>query len=449
MNAMTEKAMFPTMPISGLWRSVKGRFVLMILLWLVLTAISGKESFHEYTYLFPGLFLFGGAAAVAITACKVVPRHRIIWANVGGVAVALLLVEIFCLVVLHAGYYGGPGRNVKLMKESKPIVRMKDNEEPDVVWTTVKEGRGINYFPSEGIWDQESPQRCRMRPNARMRSKRVVDGMIVYDVTYTTNEHGFRITPAAIPGKPTVAFWGCSFTFGMGLNDDQTLPNQFVVHSKGRFSAINFGLPGHSPNNALAFLEENGEHSITAGTNIVAGVYFTMDDHPLRVMGKRPGAKGYPRYVIRNGVAVRNGFFEDTSGYIQYSEDVNSLLDQTILKNLGKVAIADVLLKGLTGYDNKLYVAVLKRMAEIFEERYHAPFVVVTWLCQTLQNRAQYEALERAGLRLVNLKDLFREEHSIIGIPNDGHPTAYANAYIADRLLDRLEKMGIRTPATF
>src|SRR5262249_33581885 len=59
----------------------------------------------------------------------------------------------------------------------------------------------------------------------------------IYDVKYSIDDNGVRKALLHQSGKP-VFFFGCSFTFGVGVNDDETLPHQFSTISNLR--TVNF-----------------------------------------------------------------------------------------------------------------------------------------------------------------------------------------------------------------
>ena len=71
----------------------------------------------------------------------------------------------------------------------------------------------------------------------RTRVTRFHHGRPVYDVTQTIDSNGLRISAPAGKAPPdgTVIFFGCSFTFGEGLQDDETLPYQVCTQSRGRW----------------------------------------------------------------------------------------------------------------------------------------------------------------------------------------------------------------------
>ena len=74
-------------------------------------------------------------------------------------------------------------------------------------------------------------------------SKFYSDGKVVYDnVTYSFDEIGRRITDPTNSGAEKHAlFFGGSFTFGMGVENDRTLPSVFARCTSNNFQSYNFG----------------------------------------------------------------------------------------------------------------------------------------------------------------------------------------------------------------
>ena len=61
---------------------------------------------------------------------------------------------------------------------------------------------------------------------------------------------------APVQGRPRkVAFFGCSFMFGHGVEDDQTLPYYFVREAGGTFEGFNFAGEGWGPHQMLREIE--------------------------------------------------------------------------------------------------------------------------------------------------------------------------------------------------
>jgi hypothetical protein len=89
---------------------------------------------------------------------------------------------------------------------------------------------------------------------------RLVDpaGALQYDVTYTV-ESGRRRTPAAPAAdtesaRPVVVAAGCSFTFGHGLNDEDTWP-WLLQEQLPEYQVLNAGVMGYGTDQALLAAE--------------------------------------------------------------------------------------------------------------------------------------------------------------------------------------------------
>ncbi|MEI6128295.1 MAG: hypothetical protein WCQ99_17240, partial [Pseudomonadota bacterium] len=82
----------------------------------------------------------------------------------------------------------------------------------------------------------------RPRPNLHFSAFHKVNNRVSYDAAYTIDEYGRRLTPGLNEwGKDFfILFFGCSFTFGEGLQDNETLPF-YVSEYAGRYRAYNYG----------------------------------------------------------------------------------------------------------------------------------------------------------------------------------------------------------------
>jgi hypothetical protein len=69
--------------------------------------------------------------------------------------------------------------------------------------------------------------------------KRARDGHVIYDASYAIDAAGLRVTPPGKPGPPTF-FFGDSFTFGEGVDDQHSLPYLYSLKTGRR--AENFGV---------------------------------------------------------------------------------------------------------------------------------------------------------------------------------------------------------------
>lgn len=137
----------------------------------------------------------------------------------------------------------------------------------------------------------------------------------IYDVIYNIDQIGNRFTPnkGTIPldTNNAILFIGDSFTFGEGLNDDETL-SYFLQESTLR-SAINTGMHGYGAHQALKILEDEKIYrQRTNGKAVKAVIYRFILDHINRAAGYGLWDKFGPCYEIaQSGNIEYRGSFEE------------------------------------------------------------------------------------------------------------------------------------------
>lgn len=137
------------------------------------------------------------------------------------------------------------------------------------------------------------------RPGARVRALRRSERGVVFDARYAIGDDGWRITPGD-PSGPPIVFFGCSFTFGQGVGDDDTLPARVSAALGGTAHVESRAATGYGPHQMLRLLE-TGRAEIAPGTRVL---YQALGDHVRRVAGKTPWDDAGPRYVL-DGDGVR------------------------------------------------------------------------------------------------------------------------------------------------
>jgi hypothetical protein len=134
----------------------------------------------------------------------------------------------------------------------------------------------------------------RLRPG-EYRDVETIDGHVTHDVTYHIGPDHRRQTP---PGSGCVWFFGCSFTFGQGVEDNETLPYRLSVLTGRRM--INFATPAYGAHHMLAALE----HGVTAPCRPTHIIYQAITSHVGRAAGLQSFAKAGPRYRLVDGRAI-------------------------------------------------------------------------------------------------------------------------------------------------
>ncbi len=136
------------------------------------------------------------------------------------------------------------------------------------------------------------------------------DGSLDFDVRYHTDAVASRVVPGRPDQGPDIFLFGCSFTFGEGLEDDQTLAARLQsLRSSDRI--YNFGIRNAGTSDAWIHLKRKLE----AGARPQRCVYLFMDDHfrrtglPDVTVATQPAR---PRFILRDSQPVLMGRAGDT-----------------------------------------------------------------------------------------------------------------------------------------
>jgi len=322
---------------------------------------------------------------------------------------------------------------------------------------------------TEGAWlsSPSEPLGYRYKQGlAPMRSRLIEEnsGNVIYDVTYTFDSKGLRRTPDQYKTPPRKAlFLGGSFTFGEGLEDSQTLPSKFA-QSTGWYS-INAGMHGYGSHQALQSLRDQGTYRrLTAGSHIDLIVYRVMNDHANRAAGMSEWDKYGPCFTVSNiGLIQYEGSFVKCKNRVNlknYFQKLLSFLTKTkepfsrsVVQRMNEAFFRD--------HAERRQVAIIVEMQKLAELR-KSHFVVVnetvmaptTKSSSSMNNECQIDPrmllltshLTKRGIDVINTHEIYSKSDcstDILAIPDDGHPSEYANSKVAAELLTTLRKTGL------
>lgn len=266
-------------------------------------------------------------------------------------------------------------------------------------------------------------------------------GRMVFDALYTIGAEGYRLTPGApAEAEATYVFLGDSFTFGVFLNDDETLPHYFSRAGGGR-RVMNLGVSGWGPHHALRVLETERYAGLEGGNPAgVKGVYFGLiDTHADRASTPTTKFMTAPFYVLDDDRPVlrpretRGDFAGAMAGMMEKSRVYPVLRDRLTAR----------LHQNDVEYKWRLTVAILAGIDRICRERFGVPLTVVYWD----DNETVAEAIRARGLDLVRVRDAFPEgadwkRMAIKYMVYDTHPSAHANRLLAGHLIGREDREG-------
>jgi len=269
----------------------------------------------------------------------------------------------------------------------------------------------------------KASQRAQVREEYRQR--------VLFDVSYTIDTNGLRVIPTATPlAQCRVAFFGDSFTFGWGLTDAETMPNQFVAASSGLYRGYNFGQSGYGPHQMLRMLESGRFDRVVGDGPIDLVIYQGIVDHVARVVGRNTWDLRGPRYVMRTdqpGIVYAGSFHG--SAYVALLEwlkksDIYSYFTNRFFND--QVHVGDL----------PLYIAILKQAQWEVERRYGVgSFVILFWYDDRLRADLMTEQLKEAGLNVISIERIIpdiNENGSAYRLAAvDTHPSALTNQKIA------------------
>lgn len=265
-----------------------------------------------------------------------------------------------------------------------------------------------------------------------------VSGRMVFDAVYTVNDDGYRETRGDAGAAETYVFWGDSFTFGIFLNDDQTLPHHFSRLLGFEQNVMNLGVAGWGPHQCLRALQAGrfpgASRPIAPGR--IRGVFFGLiDTQADRAVALDPKFTTTPYYVLENDRPVlrqrtaRAGLAADLATMMEKSRVYPKLRDRLSARF------------GRRSYDDKwrLTTAILAEMDRMCRERFGVPMTVVYWDDDPMV----MAMLRERGLDVVPVGDAFAEgeewrKMAMKYLVFDGHPSVYANARLAEHLFGRM-----------
>lgn len=276
-----------------------------------------------------------------------------------------------------------------------------------------------------------------LNPNKSIRAGLRDSAGVIYDVMYHVDSHGLRVTPASGTSGPAVGFFGCSWSYGEGIEDDETLPNQFARATGGRYRVFNFALHGYGPHQMLRAIETNRYDSLL-GPKPAAFVYLAAGWQVPRSAGHSRWDKKGPRYVLSGDSVRYAGSFD--SGVRLFTRALKrSALYELLQRRISPIRSADI----------DLFVRVIQAADRKLKERYgvgltvlfvHAPGFEkelrrVGWTDDSIA-----VALRAAGIAVIDGDTPKAPDHSrfLYALRRDGHPTATANAIRAETLVRSL-----------
>jgi len=285
-----------------------------------------------------------------------------------------------------------------------------------------------------------------LKKNAAVREKVSIGNQSAYDVTYTTNRYGWRVSPHDImridfkPGYRDVFFFGCSIAFGTGLADDETLPFIFEKGSSGKYKSFNFANQGYGPQQMLVLLNSGRIDSVASDNKPAIAIYEAVDWQIERAACKYPyvfWASGNPHYVLNRFGELELDFRSPGNPSIR-KIIYQSRICRTILNSL--------ICRSRSQKDISLFMEIVKEAKKAFEDKYQGEFYVLFWdrLSDPATSKKLLSAFKDARINVFKISDIlpahsYTEFKKLYLLKHDMHPNALVNKLIAKYLLERIK----------
>jgi lysophospholipase L1-like esterase len=290
-----------------------------------------------------------------------------------------------------------------------------------------------------------------------------------FDVRYTTNDQGLRGPWPEPQGQPRYAFVGDSFTFGLGVNDDETFVKRLEDADPSTIY-LNAGIAGFSTDQEYLYLKER-----LAGWRLdkMAVVVFLANDlldNALRFPLQAQMAK--PLFQLESGelrltnvpVPVQSKPAEEqrrTLGTLVLGEEGSQRQESSwrnqwqLTRSLGLAEAADAValeeMPQRLGYPMKLFVRLIQEIHKLCEENHVSVSVILMpgrsyvdlpiSLSARFQDAVRQDIVARQaelGVPVIDLALPLLQVKQKTGLPlfhpNEGHLTAAGHRVVAELL---------------
>lgn len=362
------------------------------------------KTITPYPYLYVALLLVLYGFFVALLSQKESIKLAAIY--IGSVVVAFGLAE---------AYY------INLFKEGDSSTNL--HAKKTIIYGNPIQGHSIlGYVPSK---------------NSKLRIEKFFKDSLLYTYTQTFNEHGWRTQNDSIniESNNAALFFGCSYTFGEGVENNETASFLFQKAAQNEYRSLNFGVEGYGPHQTLAILENELEKEALENHDPKIAIYQMIPDHIFRLKGISGWDYFGPKYKLVNNTDV----------YYKGPFNSNFVGKSKVLLN------KSYLFKSLTlakrTYDSadiKLLGNVIKKSATLFETRYNGDFYVILWEERAGEKDLYhqiYKQLTDLDIKVIEIKNIlpmFYPNSPTYIIQKDFHPNKNAHNLVAQYLADSL-----------
>jgi|GEM_PF-1770081 len=262
----------------------------------------------------------------------------------------------------------------------------------------------------------------------------------IYSFVATTDKYGRRVDPSnkSKPKENFLIFHGCSFVFGTGLEDNETL-SSFVNRKSEKYTAYNYAVGAIGTNYILAHLQSR-EIPKQVEQRKGTFVYVFIDHHVTRSNGfltELLWLKDTPYYEKEEGRLVRKGSFVSGS---PLRTKILFFLGEKI--GLDKMFNINIPLKIFNSHYEYTCDLIKESHREFNQQFPDSRFLLLYHPFSKGEINLKLEkCLKGSGIERFTFEKPQEPEGKphYYYIPHDGHPNAQFNDWLSDRVLEYIK----------
>ena len=263
------------------------------------------------------------------------------------------------------------------------------------------------------------------KPNIEVEVARIDNKKLTLTFNFATDEFGRRQTKAENSSPEFLVYYGCSFAFGFGLNDDMILSSQLADQIKSH-QVYNYNSNAYGVTQLLSYLRVNRwEKEIPQDKGIL--VYSFIRDHFNRIFPSPSNFNESPFYDFRGDKLEFKGLLNDV-----FPEEVKRIEENFRDGPFNAEKITDK--------EAKYFCAILKESERLFNESYSSSRFVLLyndWRDEDAIKKLK-ECIKGTKIEFLDFSPIVEANKEKVLIPIDGHPNELWNRELAKFLKEKL-----------
>ena len=244
---------------------------------------------------------------------------------------------------------------------------------------------------------------------------------IIFDNIIRMYDNTFRYTKRNNNSDTSIVFLGCSFTYGHGLNDNQTLPYCFSEKYNFNINVLNCAIGGMGINTAYNIINSGvlNKLLINNNSNVKYFIYSLINDHIERAFRTSSFNLSDDNYVLDDNKFVRT---KEPFGILKIIFKKSYIFNKYLI---------NIINDKNKDFHEQYFIDRTLKVRDLALEKYNAELIIVVW------PEVEQKIIERLKEENINLIILDKKfNNNKYKIKNDGHPNEKANKEIAQILFD-------------